>query len=301
MTAMAPRDWYPDPFGRYQYRYWDGSQWTDGVATHGQQGVDPPIPSAPMSPVVTPPEMVASAEHFSAHGIATDHSGGNKRVQRIVAAAGAAESQVGGGTLFTEPVLVVNQKPKLVEITAEYDVFNQHGYRVGAVQEVGLLRKMISQRSSQGRTRRLQIVDANGQILMTLTRPERFVRSKVIVRHPSGAKIGEIVQKTSGIVRKIRFDLEVGGKLVGTLNGEDRGDWEFSLQDTDGTEVARVARTLKGLNNLGIVRTDTYVVHIPQPPPPQPLQYLVVSACLVVDTVLRQGVNDASRGGRRLW
>ena len=41
--------WAPDPSGRYQYRYWDGVQWTDRVATDGQAAIDP-LPSTPPSP-----------------------------------------------------------------------------------------------------------------------------------------------------------------------------------------------------------------------------------------------------------
>lgn len=33
--------WHPDPTGRHQYRYWDGSQWTDDVADAGVGAVDP--------------------------------------------------------------------------------------------------------------------------------------------------------------------------------------------------------------------------------------------------------------------
>src|SRR5882762_3121038 len=39
--------WYPDPSGRHEHRYWDGSGWTEHVASHGRQGVDPEVGSAP--------------------------------------------------------------------------------------------------------------------------------------------------------------------------------------------------------------------------------------------------------------
>lgn len=35
--------WQPDPFGRHQYRYWDGAEWTDQVADDGVTSVDPPV------------------------------------------------------------------------------------------------------------------------------------------------------------------------------------------------------------------------------------------------------------------
>ena len=39
-------EWHPDPTGRHQLRYWDGSQWTSYVADSGVQGEDPVVPAA---------------------------------------------------------------------------------------------------------------------------------------------------------------------------------------------------------------------------------------------------------------
>ncbi len=36
-----PAAWHPDPTGRHQHRYWDGTVWTEHVANHGQVGRDP--------------------------------------------------------------------------------------------------------------------------------------------------------------------------------------------------------------------------------------------------------------------
>ncbi|MDQ6526688.1 AIM24 family protein [Nocardioides sp. LHD-245] len=43
MTAAA---WHPDPTGRHELRYWDGSQWTDHVSDQGVQSTSPLYPSA---------------------------------------------------------------------------------------------------------------------------------------------------------------------------------------------------------------------------------------------------------------
>lgn len=40
-TSTTPAGWYPDPQGRADHRYWDGSRWTDQVSRNGQQGIDP--------------------------------------------------------------------------------------------------------------------------------------------------------------------------------------------------------------------------------------------------------------------
>ena len=46
-----PANWYPDPTGRHQHRYWDGTAWTDQVADNQVTGTDPPT----MPPAATPP------------------------------------------------------------------------------------------------------------------------------------------------------------------------------------------------------------------------------------------------------
>lgn len=43
VTPSVPAGWYPDPSGRFEQRYWDGTQWTEHVARQGQQYTDPPV------------------------------------------------------------------------------------------------------------------------------------------------------------------------------------------------------------------------------------------------------------------
>ena len=45
----------------------------------------------------------------------------------------AHSRQAGGGTLFTEPILVVSQQATLVEAGSEFGVFDQHGEPLGSV------------------------------------------------------------------------------------------------------------------------------------------------------------------------
>ena len=41
VTAVAVAGWHPDPMGRAEQRYWDGTAWTDHVSTAGVPAVDP--------------------------------------------------------------------------------------------------------------------------------------------------------------------------------------------------------------------------------------------------------------------
>ena len=39
-SPHSPPAWHPDPSGRFEYRWWDGHQWTSQVATDGHHLID---------------------------------------------------------------------------------------------------------------------------------------------------------------------------------------------------------------------------------------------------------------------
>jgi hypothetical protein len=52
--------WNPDPTGKHELRYWDGSAWTDHVSDAGVAGTDPLTPAAPEpTSVAVPPASTA--------------------------------------------------------------------------------------------------------------------------------------------------------------------------------------------------------------------------------------------------
>ena len=83
--------WYADPFGRHEMRYYDGTQWTEHVSSHGRQSTD--------APVGDPKQVVGTHRP--------------DKVQRQVGDTAAAFA--GDCTIHGEPILVVNQKAKLIE------------------------------------------------------------------------------------------------------------------------------------------------------------------------------------------
>ena len=42
VVPSVPADWYKDPAGRYEFRYWDGAKWTENVSRAGEMYKDPP-------------------------------------------------------------------------------------------------------------------------------------------------------------------------------------------------------------------------------------------------------------------
>ncbi len=253
--------------GKHELRYWDGNQWTEHVSSHGKQSVAPVQGASPVPTTARPVEKIV----------------------RDVSKAGAETPSIGGGTIFTEPVLVVNQKAKLIEINNEYAIYDQNGTQIGAVRQVGqsaakkVLRVLTS--VDQFMTHKLQVVDTTGRVLLALTRPAKLLKSRVIVQDGQGNEIGQITQQNA--IGKIRFNLEANGAVLGSINAENWRAWNFNVQDAGGSELARITKTFEGLAKTMFTTADNFVVQIHRPME-DPLRSLVVASSLAIDTALKQ-------------
>lgn len=250
---------------------------------HPQQAPGQPMPGQPMQQPYGQQPMAGQPM--------TGQPGGNPAAvqQQVQQKAGVAPGGPGGGTLFTEPVLVVNQKAKLIEVTNEYGVFDQHGNTLGAVVQVGqsTAKKVLRVVSSldQYMTHKLEIRDAYGQPQLVLTRPAKIIKSKVIVQRPDGSPVGEIVQQNA--IGKINFAMMVNGQQIGAIKAENWRAWNFAIVDHADTEIARITKTWEGLAKTMFTSADNYVLQIHQQLP-DPLLSLVVATALTVDTALKQ-------------
>jgi uncharacterized protein YxjI len=278
MMSTNPANWHPDPTGRHQMRYWNGEVWTEHVSTNGVAGVDPVEGSSAAGASV--------AGHASIVHV-------DDRVQKqVIEQAGIQGAQIGGGTLFTEPILVVNQKAKFIEVTNQYTVFDSAGQQICTVNEVGqstakkVLRVLTN--VDQFLTHKYEIRDNAGVLQLGLHRPAKVFKSNVIVTGPDGEEIGNITQEN--MIGKIHFGFMVGGQRIGGIQAENWRAWNFSIQDAGGREVARVTKTWGGLLKAAFTTADNYVLQIHEPLP-QPLNALVVASALCIDTALKQDDN----------
>jgi uncharacterized protein YxjI len=207
--------------------------------------------------------------------------------------AAGGSSPAGRSVLLEQPVLVVHQRRKLIELTNEYGLFDGEGQQLGTVVEVGqsTVRKAVRlvSRLDHHLTHRLEVRDDTGPLLL-LTRPAMIRRSRVLLTRPDGQLVGEIVQVN--VFGRIRFDLVVGGRPVGAIRAENWRAWDFAISDASGREVARITKTWEGFARTIFTTADSYVLRVHQRLE-DPLASLVLAAALTVDTALKQ----AERGG----
>jgi len=276
MTETTAPDWYPDPYGRSELRYWDGAVWTDHVSSNGKQGTDP----VAMAQVK---EVTNMSSDKVQQQVDRHFDNAEKRGATVDRQAGVS------GDLLSQQLFVVNQKAKLIEVNNEYAIFDRNGAQIGSVRQVGqsTLKKVVRVVSSldQFFTHHLQVVDSGNNVVLKLTRPAKFVKSRVVVEDGAGNTIGEITQKNA--IGKIKFGLNAGGVEVGSINAENWRAWNFNIQDANGTEIARITKTFEGVLKTAFTTADNYVVSIHHPLP-DPLRQMVVAAALSVDTALKQ-------------
>ena len=279
--TTTPAAWHPDPTGRHELRYWDGSRWTEHVSNQGIQGSDP-VQSGRLDRI----DAALTVGNEGNPDKIRQQLYGDKKFRSAQVGEAAF---VGGGTIFTEPILVVNQKAKLLELKNQYSVFAADGGQIASVNEVGqsVAKKALRLLSSldQFMKHQLEITDTSGRILLRLTRPAKVMKSTVIVADADGTEIGRIVQ--DNVFGKIHFSLEAGGHTYGSINAENWRAWNFRIEDHTGTEVARITKTFEGFAKAAFTTADNYVVQI-HGQIAQPLNSLVVAAALCVDTALKQ-------------
>lgn len=279
MSESPAANWYPDPRQRHEYRYWDGHAWTDHVSSRGIASTDALYGSNQVGSVEAAPK---------------------KSVVRQVRKAGVEDfTGVGTGSILTEPVLVINQKAKIFEVKAEYSIFDRAGRQIGVARQVGenFLAKSMSMRADADRKRRVQILDMQGNVLLTLKRPAKYVKSTVIVTAGDRSEIGRIRQKNLGIFAGFRFVIETGSAVVGTIVAEDWNAWEFRIDDAAGREIGRVSKTWAGVMKERFTKGDHYVVGVDQAIQ-GPLRWLVIATAIAIDIALKQDGTWANKRSR---
>lgn len=278
MNAPPPPNWYPDQADPRYVRWWDGRQWT--------QHVRPAQGGAPKGGTAGQGGSDASAIEMALGGTGNPNS-----IQRQVQKRAHVGGEVagGGGTLFTEPVLVVNQQAKVIEMANEYAVYDQHGTQLGSVRQTGqnaaqkalrLLTKLDSLM-----TVKLEVRDVAGNTVLRLTRPATIWKSTVHVERPDGSPVGDIRMENAW--GRVRFAFEVGGQRIGGIHAENLRAWDLRILDHQDAQIGQITKTWQGFAKAAFTTADNYVVQIYRPLP-DPLISMVVASALTVDTTLSQ-------------
>lgn len=214
-----------------------------------------------------------------------------EKIRAQVGKAGVAGATTGGGTLFTEPVLIVNQKAKIFEQTSNFAVYRADGTQVGAVRQVGQswIAKLLKAFSNFAifMSARYEIVDTMDAVQLVVYKPRTFIKPRVMVQRPDGTEIGQIKQKIRFGKAKFMLTAPGGEQELATLNAENFRAWNFSITDPNDVEIARLSKTWAGLGKEMFTKADNYVVEM-KTQLADPVLSLVVASALTIDQLMKQ-------------
>lgn len=197
-------------------------------------------------------------------------------------------------SLLEQSIVVVRQRRKIIEMTNQYELLDPKGLALGTVFEVGQtsLRKAVRLFTSfdQYLTHRYEIRDAAGQLVLSLVRPAKIMKSRIEVSDSSGAPVGAIVQRN--IIGSKRFGFEApDGSNLGEIQGENWVSWNFQIKDAAGTPVGRVDKKFAGLLSEAFTTADTYMLTL-DPSLAGATRSLAFAAAVAIDTALKQDDSD---------
>jgi uncharacterized protein YxjI len=193
--------------------------------------------------------------------------------------------------------MFVNQKTKLIELTNEYKIEDEQGNQVGVIRQEGQsgLKKAARLISSldQFMTHTMAVYDNTGMKVLELTRPRKFVKSKLQVKDGGGRPVGQITQQN--VFGKIRFGLEGNGAQLGEIRAENWRAWNFAIVDHTGQERARITKKWEGLARTVFTTADHYLVDV-DPSITGDFRLLVLAAAAGIDTALKQDSRGLNEG-----
>lgn len=116
--SQVPAGWFPDPYGRYEQRWWNGVDWTANVATGGAQAIDP-MGNSPVVPFVMPTTATsADAATASTAGIRFLDRMGRPALERITPSLRSSLAGVGGAVVGASVLgLVSGDEPNRTVLT----------------------------------------------------------------------------------------------------------------------------------------------------------------------------------------
>ena len=195
------------------------------------------------------------------------------------------------GSLLEMDRLFVKLKGKLVELTGEYEIFDEAGTQVGSIREEGQSKKnKLARLTNFGAlgTRRFSMYDVGGSKVLEVSKPGGLRLPRFEVSDGSGTPVAKMAMgKRLNPLKPIRFSLEGSdGEALGEMFSTKGGlrTNEFKILDGEGSEVARITKQWGGAVKELFVTSDAYLVEI-DAGAPEPLRLVSLAGAVTVDLV----------------
>ena len=182
----------------------------------------------------------------------------------------------------------VHQRRKLFEMRNQYELSDEAGERVGAVEQVNqspftFLVRLFGD-LDVALPVELEVHDAAGGTVLRLHK--RWLRYAVDVARGDGTALGRVVKRVR-LGKAVFSVLAPDGSALGEVRAENWRARDFRVDDAGGNEVARVTKQWRGLATEMFTDADSYAVTF-GPSTGDDLRLLALAAALSVDLTMKQ-------------
>ena len=188
---------------------------------------------------------------------------------------------------FETNTFFIDEKVGMFKFSNAYKVYDAKG-------EIG----MISQRLTAGQKIlrlmvkkamlpfKLEIIDLEGEVLVTLNRGWTFWMSKIVLTNGNGDLLGSIKQKF--VFLKPTFKIfDENENIIATISGDWKG-WNFSIKDDNGNHIGTITKKWNGILKEAFTTADKYVVDIVPEFAEDTRKMAIVACAITIDMVLKE-------------
>jgi uncharacterized protein YxjI len=182
----------------------------------------------------------------------------------------------------------VHQRRKFFEMRNQYELSDESGHRIGAVEQVGqspfaFAARLVSDLDAALPVT-LQVSDDAGKPVLTVHKP--WFRYRVTVNDAEGRPLGFVAKRIR--LGKAAFDLlDANGQPLGQMLAENWRARDFRIEGPSSIEVARVTKKWRGLATEMFTDADSYALTF-ESTTGEPMRSLALAAALSVDLTMKQ-------------
>jgi hypothetical protein len=230
--------------------------------------------------------------------------------QNAAAMVEAAPFEAASSSILDQPILVVFQSAKAVELADEYHYALPDGTELalGKQTNQGMGRKLLRLASNlDSKLKTVIEVAQNGKPVFTMERKGSIGKNTMVITDARGSEVGTVAQTSRG-QRRASFALVSAGSTLATMKtGHVEAGQGYDIVGPDGEVLAYVRRVHEGvlarIGKSAFSEPDNYVLRMARKLD-DPLRTLVVATPMAVDSAVNQdragiGLGDVGRALRR--
>lgn len=182
----------------------------------------------------------------------------------------------------------IDEKVNLLKFENSYLVYNDKAENIGTiVQKLSLGQKALRLLVNKAILPfKLEIKDANGTLLASISRGWTFFMSKIVIMSGDDQVIGTVQQKFKFFKPTFRiFNHE--DKLIAEITGDWKA-WNFVIKDDAGSQIGTISKKWAGALKEIFTSADKYNVTLDTAYSNMMNKIAVLSAAITIDMVLKE-------------